>query len=316
MTTYYGQQAYNSQTAQLLDAHYQKPDSRMIRLAMGNACQRVPYQLFSQFTPRHMRIYAQKDPRPDWLKDERYGTVNERCIRPINFSKFGAILVQCIRMGRGLTIFMFIIAIVDKILSAIFRGSLIEQFNDMLIDYLTVGIPLFIWLGSMLIYTLFPVKHGLGSPWEINRQTGLVSQFIYDKRNKKAPPQIRSAPFVEMDAFVLPVIGRFGFTYLFYLHHRYSDLSIRIGDFLGAVTDMNRYEELWDFVQNYMDISQPLPDITLLEEFRSKDPTTLIHDQQTRRNPHYWLAMDDKQWQYQLKHNPLVPYYPEITDEP
>ncbi|XKM14193.1 hypothetical protein RCS94_03240 [Orbaceae bacterium ac157xtp] len=194
MTAYYGQQAYNSQTAQRLDDHYQKPDPRTIRLTMGNTQQRVPYQLFSQYTPRHMRIYAKKDPRPNWLKDERYGAVNERCIRPVNFSKFGAILVQAIRMGRGLTIFMFVIAIIEKFFLLLKKDSIMYIFHMTSPDYILVGIPLLIWLSSWLIYTVFPVKHGLGSQWEINRQTGLVSQFTY---NKQATPHIHNAPFVE-----------------------------------------------------------------------------------------------------------------------
>ncbi|MGA4601389.1 hypothetical protein ACPA1U_11510, partial [Ectopseudomonas hydrolytica] len=51
---------------------------------------------------------------------------------------------------------------------------------------------------------------------------------------------------------------------------------------------------LWDYLQNYMDISKPLPDTPELEAFRHLDPTTAEHDRQTGRAPRYWRDMDDE----------------------
>ena len=51
---------------------------------------------------------------------------------------------------------------------------------------------------------------------------------------------------------------------------------------------------LWDFIQNYMDTSHPLPDAPLFEEHRHNDPTTAEHDKARSRNPRYWIDMDDE----------------------
>ncbi|SHN57613.1 hypothetical protein [Desulfovibrio litoralis] len=44
----------------------------------------------------------------------------------------------------------------------------------------------------------------------------------------------------------------------------------------------------WQFLQRFMDVSQPLPDIPYLESFRHLDPTTVEHDKTTNRPERYW----------------------------
>ena len=48
----------------------------------------------------------------------------------------------------------------------------------------------------------------------------------------------------------------------------------------------------WEFLQQYMDISKPLPDIPSLEPFRHNDPVTAAYDQKHNRPPRYWRDMD------------------------
>jgi hypothetical protein len=62
---------------------------------------------------------------------------------------------------------------------------------------------------------------------------------------------------------------------------------------------------LWDFLQQYMDVSKPLPDILALEPFRHLDPVTAEHDQRTGRPARYWRDMDEQAFKARIN---------EITD--
>jgi len=53
---------------------------------------------------------------------------------------------------------------------------------------------------------------------------------------------------------------------------------------------------LWDMIQRYMDITQPLPDVPRLEPFRARDPVTAEHDRKTGRNPGFWRDLDLEAW--------------------
>src|SRR5699024_7944776 len=50
----------------------------------------------------------------------------------------------------------------------------------------------------------------------------------------------------------------------------------------------------WEFLQNYMDISRPLPEYVVLEAYRHLDPVTAEHDKKTGRNPRYLRDMQQE----------------------
>jgi hypothetical protein len=50
-----------------------------------------------------------------------------------------------------------------------------------------------------------------------------------------------------------------------------------------------------------MDISQPLPDILVLEPARQRDPTTIAYDKEHSRNPRYWRDMTEEEYAQKLK---------------
>ncbi|MCE0559392.1 hypothetical protein K1M91_20770, partial [Motilimonas sp. E26] len=52
---------------------------------------------------------------------------------------------------------------------------------------------------------------------------------------------------------------------------------------------------VWNFIQCYMDISQPLPDLPQFEPFRHTDPFTKAWDVKHNRDPHYWRNMSKKE---------------------
>ena len=50
--------------------------------------------------------------------------------------------------------------------------------------------------------------------------------------------------------------------------------------------------QLWESLQQFMDISKPLPDLAVMEPVRHLDPTTAAYDQAHHRPPHYWRERD------------------------
>src|SRR5690606_18895472 len=70
-------------------------------------------------------------------------------------------------------------------------------------------------------------------------------------------------------------------------------IHFSLAPLLHQSDDANEHFALWDYLQNYMDVSRPLPDIPYLEQYRHLDPTTAEHDQRTGRDPRYWIDMDD-----------------------
>lgn len=125
---------------------------------------------------------------------------------------------------------------------------------------------------------------------EFNRQTGMAS-FA---QGKKKPPLI--APFVEFDGYVERVIQRGGIFYRLMFIHRYTGKQFSQTSLSTIVDHKHEVHALWDMLQRYMDVSQPMPDVPRLEPFRHLDPTTAEHDQKTGRNPRYWRDLDLEAW--------------------
>ena len=89
-----------------------------------------------------------------------------------------------------------------------------------------------------------------------------------------------------------------GGSYALWLFHRYTGNKV----FLGARVQslgmrMKDCLAFWDTLQRYMDVSQPLPELPILEQFRHLDPTTAEHDRKAGRNPRHWRDMDYPSWE-------------------
>ncbi|OOG27881.1 hypothetical protein B1C78_02615 [Thioalkalivibrio denitrificans] len=113
-----------------------------------------------------------------------------------------------------------------------------------------------------------------------NRRTGFVTR-TWDK----APMHL---PFAEFDGYMYMIPTGVGSTgYVLNVAHRYSDdgdESLKF--FLPWQASL-----WWEFLQQYMDISKPLPDIPEMEPYRALDPVTAEHDRRTGRPPDYWARM-------------------------
>ncbi|MCS2608764.1 hypothetical protein [Halomonas dongshanensis] len=125
---------------------------------------------------------------------------------------------------------------------------------------------------------------------ELNRQTGMASF----SQGKKKQPLV--APFIEFDGYVERVVQRGGIFYRLMFVHRYTGKQFSQTSLSTIVDHKHEVHALWDMLQRYMDVSQPLPDVPRLEPFRHLDPTTAEHDRQTGRNPRYWRDLDLEVW--------------------
>ncbi len=133
--------------------------------------------------------------------------------------------------------------------------------------------------------------------YSLNRQTGMVTLF------KKGNKVRFSHPFIEFDCVLMSAPGPQGhLNYNLMLVHRYHDYSVGvpIGNLVGSNELVAEYYRLWNMIQRYMDISQPLPDILVLEPARARDPLTAEHDKKTGRNPRYWRDMSDEEYKRTL----------------
>jgi hypothetical protein len=124
---------------------------------------------------------------------------------------------------------------------------------------------------------------------EFNRLTGQVRIALGRGR-------FFEAPFVEFDAYIERVIQQSGVFYRLMLVHRYTQKTFNKTGFSTIESEKSEVLALWDMLQRYMDVSQPLPDTPRLEPFRHLDPITAEHDRKTGRNPRYWRDLDLESW--------------------
>ncbi|MDW6091252.1 hypothetical protein SBX64_01550 [Vibrio rhizosphaerae] len=189
------------------------------------------------------------------------------------------------------------IAIFSVFLTSFIAGGIDGMIRFITGYFLYVIIPCSIIWGQFELYNRGYWKPKLLSKlldarklFELNRRTGMVTLY---KRGGKVR---YSYPFVEFDCILATTPSQQGLVnYSLLLAHRYSGSmhGVPLGVLVTPHETVAEYYRLWNMIQCYMDVTQPLPDILLLEEARPKDPTTAAYDQQTGRNPRYWRDMSD-----------------------
>ena len=148
--------------------------------------------------------------------------------------------------------------------------------------------------------------------FELNRTSGMVTLF------KKNMPFL-THPFIEFDCVLMSSPTQQGFlNYSLTLIHRYQNYSVGvpISGSMGANHKVIEYHRFWNMVQRYMDISQPLPDILVLEPARQRDPTTIAYDKEHNRNPRYWRDMTDKEFKQKMDEIEKAQKNPPVTGKP
>ncbi|WP_292953106.1 MULTISPECIES: hypothetical protein [unclassified Neptuniibacter] len=133
--------------------------------------------------------------------------------------------------------------------------------------------------------------------YELCRQTGMV--HIY-KKNK----EVFSAPFYEFDCYLASNPGNYGeLFYTMQLVHRYKGTkhTVDLGALIGNSAPPEEYYQLWNMMQQYMDISRPMPDNIMSEAYRHLDPTTAAYDKKTGRDSHFWRNMTQEEYEAELE---------------
>ncbi len=298
---YYGKQAYNSQA--IPDQRYQTPSFgrslAKLQLPWGNT-QEVFYP---NIPPQGLRAEEkgqqddQKKGRKNPFSGEnfhfRYDHEVYRFAKAALFTR----IIAFLRVFGFVTMCGYGVIIIPIILIDLCTTDLLFLawfFDRWLLIFSIVGTPVVIWLLFYGIMRFLPpswwLRPSKGSRWELNRKTGLVT--IYQRRQQ---PFI--APFYEFDPYVNMTADRSGFTtYTLHLAHRYSSQSFNAMGFVPMGYAEQTCFAQWDFLQNFMDTSRPLPDAPEWEASRPLDPVTAAYDQQTGRNPRYWIDMDETTW--------------------
>ncbi|WP_158704656.1 hypothetical protein [Ectopseudomonas mendocina] len=285
-----------------------------MRLPWGNTRELAPASSFYQDSPERLRFRAQVE-REDAEKKAQ-GTYEPRITETVDFhyvydhqrhrfaqlSMGGRFWMNLYAFGKWGAIIVVPIYLLICILLALESEI---GFASEMIDSISSGAyifsPLLIsWAVGGIITHKFPklwVKPSRGPLWEFNRQTGMVTVFDYDNNGeykKNGTIGELTAPFHEFDAYLSSSPDRQGLPMnVLHLAHRYRDIHFSLAPLLHQSDDANEHFALWDYLQNYMDVSRPLPDIPYLEQYRHLDPTTAEHDQRTGRDPRYWIDMDD-----------------------
>ena len=159
-----------------------------------------------------------------------------------------------------------------------------------------MGVPLLMWKLPPILFDRFPGwfgKKGRGPEWELNRRTGMVRVWHYPGRfSQRKKAEITEHPFTDFEADVRAAADQYGPWYHFDFTNRISGEAVNVGTLIGPQRIPQECRALWHFLQNYMDVSRPLPDVPFLEPHRHKDPVTAAHDKEVGRPAHYWRDMD------------------------
>jgi len=314
--SYYAPTAYNSKKIPEQPAQVTPPKSfsvldraSSIRLPWGNTKDIAPSSFIDSGSPKKIRAREEfrRKHNEEELEDYHICIDHER-YRHASFSfrtLFWGYLTGC---GKAFFFIALPVLTATFFLTAAATDESFEAHTRAVIPMLlwVLAVPLSCWIIGSSVIRWFPDwvnKPAAGPKWELNRRTGMVTLFKYKRRfpfGKATLVGEECAPFYEFDAYAGVMATPQGLPYHhLYFVHRYRPIQVDI-DLLGGVSNRQDCLALWDLWQNFMDISQPLPDVPLWEEYRHLDPTTAEHDRRIGRPPRYWRDMDDKTYERKI----------------
>ena len=323
--SWYAQTAYGSKEVPQQEASTERPwimRFAKARLPWGNADDITAVNILEKFSPKKLRLHEGfKKEREEQIATEAYspspyGLIDFH-IRD-DHERFRYALLPAsshfwiYMLGVGRTLFLIFLTLSFFILTAELidtKKPLLNIINDYSATlFILLGLPLVCWAAGTVVIKFFPnlwIKPSRGPIWELNRRTGLVTVFDYKNNGeykKNGTIGELTAPFYEFDAYIATSPDSQGMPMnVLYLAHRYRNIMINFGALLSPGPDTQQACALWDFIQNYMNVSRPLPDLPQYEEYRHLDPTTVEYDRSTGRNPRFWIDMDDATFKQVLK---------------
>lgn len=155
--------------------------------------------------------------------------------------------------------------------------------------YVVIAVAFFGGKYGRILLAVLTDKRQRANPTGLYRREGLV-------RIKKGK-EVFEAPFIEFDAYLVhSPSGRGGRYFNLLLQHRYSKHQLWMKGLLTDAMDQKEVYAYWDMIQQFMDVSRPLPDVPIFEPFRHRDPVTAEWDQRTGRDPFKWRKISPESW--------------------
>ncbi len=184
-----------------------------------------------------------------------------------------------------------VVAVISGVSGFFSFGSIIGFF----ILGLKVGLLNFVTNLNIIVFLIFPVIYLLGklllrfdlvkdkNNVLLNRRTGMITI----PQKKAAPLEL---PFDEFDPYLTTGTNPTGSSdFYLQLGHRYSEARVQ---YPPNMPEPWQVYQAWEYWQQYMDISKPLPDTPRMEPYRSRDPVSAEFDRQQKRPTDYWKSMD------------------------
>ena len=198
-------------------------------------------------------------------------------------------LYMCAAVGFFISLFPLVVLI----LTALFTDPTIEGaqrvYHTFEIPYLVLTVGYFGGKYGRLLLAHLTDKRQRANPTGLYRREGMVRI----KEGKK----VFKAPFIEFDAYLVHTpSGRGGRYFNLVLQHRYSKHQLWMKGLLTDAMDQKEVYAYWDMVQQYMDVTRPLPDVPIFEPFRPRDPVTAQWDERTGRDLFKWRKMSPEAW--------------------
>ena len=294
----YGPSAYNSQ--------HITPQDRPVPQGLLQSL-RTKGQMFHfrRSTPIISTAAVSHNTPSQWVQIDDYITNqhgesgwDEQRLEQDSFSNWTQIYMILSAIGKVCCQFILPLVIVVFLTMPLYddRTNLIQAMEALSTVLLYVFLPLALLWGQAEL-----VERGYFTPWflkakkqfSLSRQTGMVT--LYKGSGK---PRF-SHPFIEFDCILVSAPSPQGLmNYALYLVHRYNGYAqgIPLHSFMPSNQSVSEYQALWNMIQRYMDTSQPMPDILILEAARERDPITAQYDAEGKRNHpnNYWRSMTDE----------------------
>ena len=199
------------------------------------------------------------------------------------------ILYMCAKLG----FFISFLPLLAHIIGVIARGSHSHEFVTVFYSYIYLYIAIAIgYFGGKygrLLLAYLTDKRQRANPTGLYRREGLV--------RIKEGKTVFEAPFIEFDAYLVHTpSGRGGRYFNLVLQHRYSKHQLWMKGLLTDAMNQKEVYAYWDMIQQFMDVSGPLPDVPIFEPFRARDPVTAAHDERTGRDPFKWRKVTREAW--------------------
>ncbi|HIF9235705.1 TPA: hypothetical protein ACX6QH_002063 [Photobacterium damselae] len=216
---------------------------------------------------------------------------NERQIREITLPWWGLIYFYAVTFAKGTALIMMPMAFLVAGGMNLWDRAGQSEYNQIYFVLTCILIVCLIIWGS---FSLFNGKIPVKTLFSLSRETGMVT--LHGSGNKV----LFSHPFIEFDCYLTTTPTPQGFfDYQLFLVHRYNGYKqgVPIGRFINGSKQLDEYKRLWNMIQAYMDVSQPLPDIPMNEPFRDKDSATIAYDKAHNRKPDFWFSMSDEEFE-------------------